>query len=120
MLRREPLDGAGKRSPGWSRGDLARSVTWRAFIPASVFRYRGRSRRSQGSLPQHVFRLVYAIRSDKVLPERVQPRCDGGRSTLTTAGEFTFERSDELLPYVWGNRNARFDSGMQEQWRMVH
>ena len=54
MLRREPLDGAGKRSPGWNRGDLARSVTWRAFIPASVFHYRGRSRRSQGSLPQHV------------------------------------------------------------------
>ena len=67
MLLREPLDGAGKRSPGRKCGDLARSVTWRAFIPASVFRYRGRSRRSQGSLPQHVFRLVYARRSDNVV-----------------------------------------------------
>jgi len=54
MLLREPLDGAGKRSPGWNGGDLARSVTWRAFNPARVFRCRGRSRRSQGSLPQHI------------------------------------------------------------------
>jgi len=40
MLLREPLDGAGKRSPGWNCGDLARSVTWRAFIqfPWTVWR----------------------------------------------------------------------------------
>jgi len=27
VLLREPLDGAGKRSSGWNRDDLARSVT---------------------------------------------------------------------------------------------
>jgi hypothetical protein len=54
MLHCEPLDSAGKRFPGWTCGDLGRSVTCRAFIPASVFRYRRRSRRSQGSLPRHV------------------------------------------------------------------
>ena len=74
MLLREPLDGAGKRSPGRNCGDRARSVTGRAFIPASVFRYRRRSRRSQGSLPQQCFRLVSARRSDKgILPVDTSP-----------------------------------------------
>jgi len=93
MLLREPLDGAGKRSPGRHCGDRARSVTWRAFIPASVFRYRGRSRRSQGSLPQQRFRLVSARRSDKgILPIRYL--------TGQTWSRATCERRDRRRPKI--------------------
>jgi hypothetical protein len=57
MLLREPLDDAGKRLSAEEIDDPASSVSWSAVTAARRFPAIAASRRSQGSRPQHVFRL---------------------------------------------------------------
>ena len=66
MLLGEPLDGAGKRLSG--RGHSAGQVRDLAWTrPSEAFsRLSPESRRSQGSLPQHVFGLIHTNGKCKV------------------------------------------------------
>jgi len=67
VLLGEPLDGAGTRRSALAIDDPSSSVSWPAGPAARRVPARAAcSRRSQGSLPQHMFGQGAPDRSDKV------------------------------------------------------